>query len=37
MSPETPNPRAALDAAVAFCLYFEAYWRRASEPKRWAE
>jgi hypothetical protein len=27
-----PNPRTALDAAVAFCLYPEARSRRASEP-----
>jgi hypothetical protein len=29
-----PNERAALDAAVAFCLYSGARWRRASEPGR---
>ena len=30
----SPNHRPALDAAVAFCLYFGAHWRRASEPGR---
>src|SRR5207302_6227689 len=30
------NQRAALDAAVASCLYSGARWRRASEPGRWA-
>jgi len=29
-----PNPRASLDAAVAFSLLFGAHWRRASEPER---
>ena len=28
------NPRASLDAAVAFSLLFGAQWRRASEPGR---
>ncbi len=28
-----PNPRASLDAAVAFCLYSGADGRRASEPE----
>jgi hypothetical protein len=32
--PTWPNPRASLDAAVAFCLYSESHWRRASEPGR---
>ena len=30
------NPRASLDAAVAFSLLLGAEWRRASEPGRWA-
>jgi hypothetical protein len=29
------NPRAALDAAVAFSLLFGRQGRRASEPGRW--
>ncbi len=29
-----PNKRASLDAAIAFCLFFGAQWRRASEPER---
>ena len=32
----TPNPRASLDAAIAFCFQFGGHWRRASEPERWA-
>lgn len=28
------NPRASLDAAIAFCLHFGAHWRRASEAGR---
>ena len=29
---ESPNQRASLDAAIAFCLYSERHWHRASEP-----
>ncbi len=28
------NPRASLDAAIAFCLLFAGQGRRASEPER---
>jgi hypothetical protein len=28
------NQRAALDVAGALCFYFNAHWRRASEPER---
>jgi hypothetical protein len=32
-----PNPRAALDAAIAFRVLFEGHWRGASEPERWTQ
>ena len=31
---ERSNPRASLDAAVAFSLLLGRQWRRASEPER---
>lgn len=34
--PMTPNYRAALDAAIPFCLHFGRHWRGASEHGRWA-
>jgi hypothetical protein len=37
MTKRWANPRASLDAAIAFCLYSRGHKRRASEPERYDE